>query len=83
MAAFLIDLTTIQTPNLIQRTDFSSAGQLNYRGWASAGVATSAASWKIIKYTYDATGNLTGTGFAGGSASFNQIWDNRASLSYS
>jgi hypothetical protein len=53
-----------------------SAGATDYIGEAAIGTATSAASWRIKKVTsssvlYASTGT------------FNQIWDNRASLTYS
>jgi len=55
---------------------------ITYQGWAAPGTATSAAGWAIVLYTY--SGNLlTGITWAGGAAAFNQVWDDRASLSYS
>ena len=53
----------------------------SYRGEAAPGSATSAAVWRISLITV-AGDDLTIT-WAGGTANFNQIWDNRASLSYS
>lgn len=53
---------------------------LSYIGKAAPGSATSAAVWQIKKV--DTTSGTIIT-WASGSSNFNQIWDNRASLSYS
>lgn len=57
----------------------ATVGAVDYVGEASIGTATSAASWRIKKV--DSTTGLilqwAGTGV------FDQVWDNRASLSYS
>lgn len=56
-----------------------SSGSIDYVGEASIGTATSAASWRI-KRVDSTTGIIiqwAGTGV------FDQVWDNRASLSYS
>ena len=58
-----------------------TAGLLTYKGWASPGTATSAAAWAIVKYTYSGT-QVTNIQWGGGQATFDQIWDNRATLSY-
>lgn len=55
---------------------------VTYHGWATPGTAKSAAAWAIVKFTYSGS-NVTDIQWAGGSASFNQVWDNRASLGYS
>ncbi|TXH08947.1 MAG: hypothetical protein E6R04_09640 [Spirochaetes bacterium] len=52
-----------------------------YHGWAAIGTATSAASWKICKVTL--TGDDAATTWADGNADYDNVWDNRASLSYS
>lgn len=54
-----------------------------YQGWAEPGTATSAASWRIRKVVTSGTPEDTTITFADGDRSFNNIWDNRASLSYS
>lgn len=57
----------------------ATAGDVDYVGEAAIGTATSAASWRIKKV--DNTSGIVlqwaGTGL------FDQVWDNRASLSYS
>lgn len=54
-----------------------------YVGIAKPGTATSSALWQIKKIGYSATGKVTSVTWAGGTDQFIQIWDNRASLSYS
>lgn len=49
-----------------------------YVGWATPGVATSAASWMIRKFTYNADGSISQIQFAAGDVGFKAIWDNRA-----
>lgn len=53
-----------------------------YVGEAAPGSATSAEAWRIRKLTYSGA-NLTDVEWADGDTDFNNIWDNRASLSYS
>lgn len=52
-----------------------------YAGAAEPGSATSAASWQIQRLTF--SGNDVVVEFADGDADFDNVWDNRASLSYS
>lgn len=57
----------------------ATVGDVDYVGEAAIGTATSAASWRIKKV--DST---TGISIQwAGSGVFDQVWDNRASLSYS
>lgn len=51
-----------------------------YVGYAAAGSPTSSPVWQITKL--DLSSGVVVT-FANGSSDYNQIWDNRASLSYS
>lgn len=52
-----------------------------YKGWALPGSATSSPVWRIQRIVFNAEGDATKT-WANLGAS-DQIWDNRASLSYS
>lgn len=52
-----------------------------YIGKAKIGTASSSALWQIKKISV--SGDVTSITFAGGSDSYNQVWDDRASLSYS
>lgn len=60
-----------------------SGGLAQYLGYAAPGSATSSAVWAIKKITYDGSNNATDIQWAGGAASFVNIWDNRAGYSYS
>lgn len=62
------------------RVDDVGSG-ISYVGNAVAGSATSSAAWKIKRIT-DSNGDLT-IEFADGNVNFDNVWDNRASLSYS
>lgn len=58
-------------------------GTTLYQGWAVPGTATSAASWRIRRVVSSGTPTDTSITFADGNDSFDNIWNNRASLSYS
>jgi len=62
-------------------TDFNAAGNVVYKGEATPGTATSAALWRISKTTVNAEGDSVKL-WAGGAADFNQVWDNRLTLTY-
>ena len=68
-----------QSPNYAVEIDTTS-DPIIYVGKASTGAATSAAVWQIAKL--DVTSGLAKT-WAEGDASFNQVWDDRASITYS
>jgi hypothetical protein len=78
-AALLYEMskTTTYTSNFDQ---YDAA--TGYVGDALPGTATSAALWRIKKLVFGADGDVTTT-FADGNDLFDNIWDNRASLSYS
>jgi hypothetical protein len=67
-----------QKANETVRVD--DAGTYVYVGYAVVGSSTSAAVWKIKRIK---TTNVVEVLYAGGTAFYNSIWDNRASLSYS
>ncbi len=58
---------------------FATVGDVDYVGEAAIGTATSAASWRIKKI--DSSSGIVITW--AGTGVFNQVWDDRASLSYS
>ena len=58
---------------------FDDGETYTYVGVALPGTATSASGWQIKRIT-DATGDVD---WAAGDIKFTNIWDNRASLSYS
>lgn len=53
-----------------------------YLGDATVGSTTSSGVWRIQKLVFGGTGSVTIT-FADGNINFDNVWDNRASLSYS
>ncbi len=70
-------------PNeFIEKRVHDSSGRLEYYGQAEPGSATSAAKWRIEKYTYSGI-EETGKGYPGGDNANIYIWDNRATYSYS
>ena len=73
--AVVNDASGRAVPVTILKVD--DAGTYKYLGEADPGTATSAASWSIARVT-NASGDIL---YAAG-GTFNQIWDNRASLSY-
>jgi len=74
-------VTNIEGADLSTRLDVVSS-TITYVGKAQPGTATAAALWKITRLTSNAEGDLT-LEYANGAAVYNQIWDNRAALSYS
>lgn len=74
------DVTIQRTVGLATRLDEASA-TITYVGKAATGSATSAAVWQIQRLT-DTGSGLT-VEWADGNDSFDNVWDNRASLSYS
>lgn len=58
-------------------------GTTLYQGWAVPGTLTSAASWRIRRVVTSGTPADTAITFADGNDSFDNIYNNRAALSYS
>lgn len=75
-------LPSMQQPSSV-RADYDGSGNLVYFGKAEPQVASSDALWQVRKLTYDASGNLTRTQWADGDRNFDNVWDNRTSLTYS
>jgi hypothetical protein len=63
------------------RMEFDGLSNIIYLGKAQVGTLDSEPLWQIRKFGYIGT-NLSSILFAGGSQSFTNIWDNRASLVY-
>lgn len=65
------------------RTDTDGATpETIYRGFALPGTLTNAPSWRMQRITIQADGDVSIV-FADGNDNYDNIWDNRASLSYS
>ena len=69
---------------LATQVDFAVAGppEIIYKGEATPGAVTSAASWRIQRITIQ-TDDDTAFEWADGNATMDNIWDNRAALPYS
>ena len=61
----------------------NGAGKEEYVGYAEPGSADASAVWQIQKLVYDSNNKISTVRYADGDLKFNNIWDNRASLSYS
>lgn len=74
--------TTNQTPQAVTLIDEAQSVPTNitYIGKAKLGTATSDAGWQILRIERSST--ITTIQFANGSPRYNQIWDNRSSLTY-
>ena len=70
-----------QQPSLIVEKIDQASATVTYIGQAAPGTATSAASWRIQRMSV--SGTVTTLEYADGDLSFNNVWDNRAALSYS
>lgn len=64
-----------------QAVKVETSGDTTYVGFAKIGAATSAASWQIFKIV--SSGGVTTMTWADGDRKFNNIWDNRSSITYS
>ena len=71
---------TVVSPSYAKQYDEVSSS-LAYLGMASAGTSNSSALWQIQKLSF--TGNSVSITWADGNANFDNVWNNRASLSYS
>lgn len=81
-ASITIDGTVTANPTDYIR-EIDTDGSNLYVGYAVPGTATSSASWKIKRIVSSGTPTDYSARFADGNTNFDNIWDNRASLSYS
>jgi hypothetical protein len=65
----------------VKAYDYDTEGNLIYEGWAAPGSATSASVWAIRNISY-ASGRRVLEQWADGNTLEDNIWDNRAALSY-
>lgn len=70
----------LRTSKIDQITYVDDTGTYVYIGNAIPGTLGSATSWKIKRVT---TTNPVKVEYAGGSTLYNQVWNNRTSLTYS
>lgn len=76
------DVTNTVLPTPLALKFDNSADPIAYKGEATAGTAASAASWRISRITSQVDGSVDIV-WADGNTSFDNVWNNRASLSYS
>ena len=77
--ATLLSLTTeVQFKNKLLQVD--SVGLTTYLGYAESGTATSATTWAVKRIVE--TGNDVVITWADGDKSFDNIWDDRLTLTY-
>ena len=57
------------------------SGTLIYLGWAGVGSATGSSVWKIQRISI--TGSITTIAWADGNPQYDNVWENRASITYS
>ena len=83
----MINSKTIQYPfavnDMMALLDYVSGPNPIYIGRASPGTGITAAAWQVQKVTYDSDDNVTAVQFAGGVNDYNQVWNDRTTLSYS
>jgi hypothetical protein len=72
---------TVAAPDEATRIDVAST-TVTYIGKAEVGAAPDAATWKIMRLTSTTEGDLT-IEYADGDAGYDNVWDDRASLTYS
>lgn len=70
-----------QQPSLVVEKIDQASATVTYIGQAAPGTATSAASWRIQRMSV--SGTVTTFEYADGDLNFNNVWDNRAALTYS
>lgn len=62
--------------------DYNGGTNATYVGYSSPSALTSAATWRIMKLTYDVNNNVTQVQFADQVNTFIKIWDNRVTYDY-
>ena len=72
------------TNNYVTRIDYDSGTNPIYIGKADLSVAsaTDTAVWQIFKVTWDGNDNPTLIQYADNNETFDNVWDDRAALSY-
>jgi len=73
--------TPVRGPGDLKATRVDVSGAVTYVGKAPAGASTASAVWQIQRLTDGGGGDLT-LEWADGDTEFDNVWDNRASLTY-
>lgn len=77
------NIQRLNASNLRFEVEYDGSNNPIYIGIAAPGTVTSESKWMVKKLAWDGNNNLTSLKFAGGASEFDQVWDNRGSLSYS
>jgi len=63
--------------------DYDISGNLIYFGKADRGASKAAAVWYLMRLAYNAESQLVDMQWADGNGLFDNVWDNRVTLTYS
>jgi len=74
--------TPTKPTDLLLAIDYDGSGNIIYQGKALPGASKASAVWQIKKLVYSGS-NVSDIQWADGDILFDNIWDNRAGLSYS
>jgi YD repeat-containing protein len=69
--------------NYTQLIEYDGNGNAIYIGGALPGTAQASTGWQIKRLSYDGSGNMTAMEWADGDDNYDNVWGDRASLSYS
>lgn len=84
LTSLLLEMQVMNGAMAMQVDDATVGVGTTYQGWAAPGALTSAASWRIRRIVDTGAADTdTSITFADGNRNFDNIWDNRAALSYS
>lgn len=64
------------------RNAFDGSGNVIYRGQAAPDATEDQPAWRIMKISYDGSGNPVSGSFAQGNATFTKVWAQRSSYSF-
>ena len=79
----LIQEASVSNEGNLKAFDYDISGNLVYLGRALPGSSQGESVWQISKFIYDIDNNLISILWANGNTSFLNIWNNRASYTYS
>ena len=77
----IIQRTSVSSSSAAQAVRIDTSGSTTYYGFADVGSLDASAVWRIFRETK--SGSVTSFTYADGDSNFDNIWDNRVSLSYS
>jgi hypothetical protein len=75
-------LTRTNASNLALKIERDGSGNPIYIGLASPGTTASESFWQIKKLTFNGSNDVTDIEYADGNPNFDNVWNDRASLTY-